>query len=81
MVLAAVTTACIPPKYTMLLAGVASKFVPVIVTVVPGLPRVGLTELIVGCPYTQTDTVTMTNKQQRSFFMIWKIFYGDSIQI
>ena len=45
---AAVTVALVPPKKTMLLAGVGLKFVPVMVTVVPMGPEVGVKKLIVG---------------------------------
>ena len=45
---AAVTVAFVAPKYTMLLAGVVLKFVPVIVTVVPGLDGLGETLVTVG---------------------------------
>ena len=39
---AAVTATLVAPKKTMLLAGVVLKFVPVIVTVVPTAPLVGV---------------------------------------
>ena len=45
---AAVTVALVAPKYTMLLAGVVLKLVPVIVTDVPGLAGLGETEVIIG---------------------------------
>lgn len=44
----AVTTALYPPKSTMLSLGVALKFVPDIVTMVPGVPVMGEKEVIVG---------------------------------
>jgi hypothetical protein len=44
----AVTTAVVPLNLTMLLAGVGSKFVPVIVTVVPMGPFPGVNEVMVG---------------------------------
>ena len=44
----AVTTAVVPLNFTMLLAGVKSKFVPVIVTEVPIGPLVGVKLVIVG---------------------------------
>ena len=45
---AAVTVACVAPKKTMLLAGVALKFVPVMVTEVPTAPLVGVNKVMVG---------------------------------
>jgi hypothetical protein len=48
VVLAAVTVALAPPKYTMLLAGVALKLVPVIVREVPGLATEVESVVIVG---------------------------------
>lgn len=45
---AAVTADVTAPKYTMLLAAIALKFVPVIMTDVPTGPEIGLKELIVG---------------------------------
>lgn len=42
------TTAATPLKVTVLFAGVMLKFVPVIVTVVPVGPDVGVKEVIVG---------------------------------
>jgi hypothetical protein len=45
---AALTTAFVAPKNTLLLAAVVLKFVPVIFIVVPGLATLGLTEVIVG---------------------------------
>lgn len=44
----AVTGAAVPLNITMLLAGVGSKFVPVIITVEPMGPEMGVKELIVG---------------------------------
>jgi hypothetical protein len=43
-----VTTAVVPLKLTILFAGVALKFVPVIVTLVPGMPEEGEKEVMVG---------------------------------
>ena len=48
VVLAAVTVAFVAPKKTILLAGVALKFVPVIVTAVPMGPLLGLKEVMTG---------------------------------
>ena len=49
---AAVTLAFVAPKKTMLLAGVALKLLPVMVTIVPIGPLVGEKPLIEGtCPY------------------------------
>jgi hypothetical protein len=48
VVVPAVGVALIAPKYTALLAGVALKFVPVMVTVVPIVPEVGVKEVILG---------------------------------
>ena len=48
VVVAAVTVAWVAPKKTMLLAGEASKLVPVMVTAVPTGPLVGENELMVG---------------------------------
>ena len=45
---AALTVAFTAPKYTVLLTGVASKWVPAIVTDVPVLPEVGAIEAMVG---------------------------------
>jgi hypothetical protein len=42
----AVTTAVVPLKLTILLAGVGSKFIPVMVTVVPMGPDVGENEVM-----------------------------------
>ena len=50
VVLPDVTVAFTAPKYTMLFAGTALKFVPVIITLVPNGPFEGVKELIVGCP-------------------------------
>lgn len=44
----AVTVAEVPLKVTVLFAGTTSKFVPVMVTVVPIMPAVGAKEVIVG---------------------------------
>jgi hypothetical protein len=49
VVIPVVIAALTAPKYTMLLAGTALKFVPVIVTLVPTGPLEGVKELIVGC--------------------------------
>jgi hypothetical protein len=43
-----VTTAVVPLNFTMLLADVVLKLVPVMVTVVPGGPEEGATAVIVG---------------------------------
>jgi len=48
VVVAAETVAAVPLNMTVLLAGVALKFVPVIVTDVPTSPLVGLKLVIVG---------------------------------
>ena len=48
VVLAADTVAFVAPKYTILFAGVVLKFVPLIVTDVPGLAIDGLTDVTVG---------------------------------
>ena len=45
---AAVTEARVAPKYTMLFTGAALKFVPVIATVVPMGPLLGVKEMMVG---------------------------------
>jgi hypothetical protein len=45
---AAVTSALVAPKCTMLLLAVVLKLVPVIVTVVPVSPVFGLTDVILG---------------------------------
>ena len=45
---AAVTVARVAPKKTMLLAAVVLKSVPVIVTVAPTAPLIGVKEVIVG---------------------------------
>ena len=45
---AALTVAFVAPKKTVLFAGVVLKFVPVMVTVAPTLPEVGVKEVIVG---------------------------------
>ena len=49
-----VTVAAVEPKITVLLPAVVLKFVPVMVTAVPGEPEVGLIALMVGAG---TDTV------------------------
>ena len=49
VVIPEVTIAFTAPKYTMLLAGTALKFVPVIVTFAPTIPLEGMKELLVGC--------------------------------
>ena len=57
---AVVTVAWVAPKNTMLLAGVASKLVPVMVTEVPTGPLVGEKEVMVGggtIVFLNTDTV------------------------
>ena len=46
--LLAVTVAVVPLNFTVLLAGVASKFVPDIITVVPTPPDAGVNEVMVG---------------------------------
>jgi hypothetical protein len=46
------TVAAVPPKLTVLLPWLAPKFVPVIVTVVPTVPLVGDTLLMLGPPPT-----------------------------
>ena len=46
--MAAVTVAWVAPKNTTLLAGVVLKFVPVMVTLVPMGPEVGVNEVMVG---------------------------------
>lgn len=48
MAVLTVTTAVVPLNFTVLLAGVVSKFVPVIVTVVPIRPLAGLKLVMVG---------------------------------
>ena len=48
VVLAVVTVAAVPLKVTLLLAAVGLKFVPVMVTVAPTKPLVGLISVIVG---------------------------------
>ena len=48
VLVAAVTVAWVAPKKTMLLAGVASKLLPVMVTEVPTGPLVGEKEVMVG---------------------------------
>jgi hypothetical protein len=48
VVVLAVAVAVVPLNLTVLLVGVALKFVPVIVTVVPATPDVGVKEVIVG---------------------------------
>lgn len=49
LAVAAVTVALMPPpNKTMLLAGVVLKLVPVMVTVVPAAPEVGVNPVIVG---------------------------------
>ncbi len=50
-----VTTAGAPLNATILLAGVALKFVPVIVTKVPAAPVVGVNDVIVGGSGPQGD--------------------------
>ena len=44
----AVTTAVVPLNWSVLLAGVVLKFVPIMLTVVPTKPDVGVKEVIVG---------------------------------
>ena len=51
---AAVTVAWVVPNRTTLLAGVVLKFVPVMVTVVPTGPLVGVKLLMVGNPSENT---------------------------
>ncbi len=46
--MAAVTVACTAPNHTILFAAVVLKFVPVMVTVVPIGPEVGVKEVITG---------------------------------
>ena len=48
VVVLAVTTAVVPLNLTVLLAGVALKFNPVIMTVAPSTPLVGLNDVMVG---------------------------------
>ena len=43
-----VVAAAVPPKVTVLVPCVAPKFVPVMITAVPGAPEFGLTIVIVG---------------------------------
>jgi hypothetical protein len=50
------TVACVAPNQTILLPGVASKFVPVITTDDEGKPKPGLTLAIVGAPVTVEGT-------------------------
>jgi hypothetical protein len=52
VVVAALTTAVVPLKETTLLAGVVLKLVPVIITVAPTAPLVGLNDVNVGVPRT-----------------------------
>ena len=44
----AVTVVVVPLKVVVLLAGTTSKFVPVMVTVVPTIPEAGVNEVMVG---------------------------------
>ena len=60
-----VTFALTAPNHTTLFAGVVLKFVPVIVTVVPIGPEVGVKEVIVGgtaapIVFLNTETVVLT---------------------
>src|SRR5579871_2788939 len=48
MAVAAVTVAATPPNVTALFAGVVLKFVPEIVTLVPGAPKVGVKPVTLG---------------------------------
>ena len=54
------TFACTAPKRTILLAAIALKLAPVIVTLVPTGPDVGANEVIVGCAKR-----SCTNKDKR----------------
>lgn len=54
VVVLAVTVAATPVNFTMLLAGVALKFVPVIVTGVPAMPEAGENEVMDGGVATDT---------------------------
>ena len=56
----AVTVATVPLNLTVLLAGVTSKLVPVMVTVVPTAPLVGLKLLIVGLGVTVITVKLLT---------------------
>ena len=49
---AAETVAFVAPKYTVLLAAVVLKFVPVMVTGVPTAPLVGVKDVMVGGLFT-----------------------------
>jgi hypothetical protein len=53
-----VTVAVVLPNFTVLVPCVAPKLVPVMVTEVPGVPEVGLRELIAGA-----DEVPLTVKE------------------
>jgi len=64
-VLPAVGVALIAPKYTLLFAGVAWKFVPVMVTVVPITPDVGAKEEMLGA-CALACWIIPTNKKQHN---------------
>jgi len=69
VVVAAVTVAFALPKYTILFAGVASKFVPVIVTLAPTSALAGLKLVIVGT-CANDDRLKTTKETKSSNFLI-----------
>jgi len=64
VVVAVVTFALTAPKKTILFAGVALKFVPVIVTDVPTGPEVGEKVLIVGCAKTEEAKIIAIKRKR-----------------
>ena len=63
---AAVTVAAVAPKITMLLAGVVLKPVPVMVSVVPVAPEVGVKEVMVGgCAISTVGSHKITRRQKK----------------
>jgi hypothetical protein len=72
--LAVCTIARVAPKNTWLLAGIASKFAPVIVTVLPMKPVLGENELMIGalhCAISLGQANVHTNrKTDRILFMV-----------
>jgi hypothetical protein len=66
VVVAAVTAAFTGPKYTILLAAVALKPVPVMVTVIPTAPLAGEKLLMIGCAKT-----TWTNSRARKLKILF----------
>jgi hypothetical protein len=66
VVVAAVTVAFTGPKYTMLLAAIALKPVPLMVTEVPTAPLAGEKLLMIGCAKT-----TWTNSRAKKLRILF----------